>query len=130
MTQLIKNNKQIQSFLKIACCGFIVLILSACSSNSAKTPLKILSQLFGGLQEREQLIDNTVEEDMRREVKICLNKVENNPELRAECVDEAYAKVTDRKGLNQTSDDGTVEVRRVDDDEVVNESEEDSEDSQ
>lgn len=111
----------------LSCCAFG---LFACTSTgtTGKNVFKTVSKLFGGQPDRKEFLDTTVKEALEYEYRLCLGEYEGHHEKMKECIDEAYAKVVEEKGIGERPDDGRVIIREVGDDEVINEgSQDDSE---
>lgn len=108
----------------IGCCA---LGLIACTSTgtTGKDVFKTVSKLFGGQPDRKEFLDTSVKEALEYEYKLCLGDYEGHHEKMKECVEEAYAKVVEEKGIGERPDDGRVIIREVGDDEVINEESQD-----
>ncbi len=97
-----------------------LVFLSACSSSSVQTTAKIIRGLTGGDVPRKAFLDPSVKEALDHEMKVCMDGVEDDVELRTKCIQIAYAKVKAQKGLDKEIDlGGEVIVKQVDDDEVI-----------
>lgn len=103
--------------------------LVGCTSTQSMDVLKGLSSLFGGPPDRKDLLDSSVQEELKRQFTLCLDGKDEDIELRKQCAQEAYAKVVETKELDKNPD-GTVTVREVKDDEVINEDKQEEENEQ
>ena len=98
----------------------VVLFLASCSSNGGNGALKTISKLLGGQPDQSVFKDTTVKEALQYEYRVCLGDYEGDQERMRECVQEAYAKVVEEKGIGERPTDGEVIIKDVSDDEVIN----------
>ncbi|WP_345291998.1 hypothetical protein [Kangiella marina] len=97
-------------------------ILSGCSSNGGNDTLKTISKLLGGQPDQSVFKDTTVKEELEYEYRVCLGDNDGQQEAMRQCMQEAYAKVVEEKGIGERPKDGEVIIKEVGDDEVINDS--------
>lgn len=110
--------------LRAIACSFIslvFLILAACSSTGNNDAWKTISNLLGGQPDQSVFKETTVKEALEYEYRVCLGDYEGHQDRMKQCMEEAYAKVVEEKGIGERPTDGEVIIREVDDDEVLNE---------
>jgi len=96
-------------------------ILVGCSS-TGNGALKTISQLLGGQADQSVFKDTTVKEALEYEYRVCLGDHEGQHEEMKTCIQEAYAKVVEEKGIGERPTDGKVIIKEAEDD-VINEDE-------
>ncbi|RDX35757.1 hypothetical protein DZA50_06140 [Kangiella sp. HD9-110m-PIT-SAG07] len=95
--------------------------IAGCSSNGGNGALKTISKLLGGQPDQSVFKETTVKEALEYEYRVCLGDYEGQQDKMKECVEEAYAKVVEEKGIGERPTDGEVIIKDVSDDEVINE---------
>jgi hypothetical protein len=95
-------------------------------SSGGNGALKTISQLLGGQPDQSVFKDTTVKEALEYEYRVCLGDYEGHHDKMKSCIEEAYAKVVEEKGIGERPTDGEVIIKEVDD-EVINEDSESSE---
>lgn len=108
--------KAIAYFLAVAS----ISLAAGCSTNGGKGALKTISTLLGGQHDQSVFKDTTVKEALEYEYRVCLGDYEGQQDKMQECVQEAYAKVVEEKGIGERPTDGEVIIKDVSDDEVIN----------
>ena len=103
-------------------------LVAGCSSNGGNGALKTISTLLGGQHDQSVFKDTTVKEALEYEYRVCLGDYEGQQDKMQECVQEAYAKVVEEKGIGERPTDGEVIIKDVSDDGVINDAS-DEEDS-
>ena len=115
----------------IAYCSAVasISIIAGCSSNGGNGALKTISTLLGGQHDQSVFKDSTVEEALKYEYRVCLGDYEGQEDKMQQCVQEAYAKVVEEKGIGERPTDGEVIIKDVSDDEVINDDESEDNDN-
>ena len=99
-----------------------ILLLTGCTSQQVKQTVRTISYFTGGPPPpRGMMLDSTTHEELDRQMKLCMDGHEYDHQKRADCVQQVYEKVKELKGLDQRRKDGTVIIKKVEDDEVINE---------
>lgn len=104
-----------------------LIALSSCSTTGDNDALKTISKLLGGQQDQSVFKDTTVKEALEYEYRVCLGDYQGERDKMKACVEEAYAKVVEEKGIGERPTGGDVIIREVEDDEVINEDSQDGE---
>lgn len=102
--------------------AFGVVLLTSCTSQQVKQTVKTISAFTGGPPPpRGMMLDSTAKQELDRQMKLCMDGDEYDHQKRTECVQEVYQKVKEMKGLDDRPTDGRVIIKKVEDDEVINE---------
>lgn len=106
-----------------------IIILSACSSTNGKDFFHIMSGLLGGQPDKKVFMDTSVKEELKYEYRLCLDDYEGNQEDMSRCMQDAYARIAEEKGIGERPEGGEVIIKEVDEDDVIDEEKEESEDN-